>query len=463
MRRALALAAVLLAAVALVVLVVGAARDDDAYRVRAIFDNAGFVIPGYDVRVAGVRVGRVDDVEVTPDVRAALVLRIDDPAFRPFRADARCRVRPQSLIGERYVECEPTQPRAGAAAPPPALRRIDRGPGEGQYLLPVARTGTTVDLDLINDIMRRPYPERLSIILNELGTAVAGRGRDLDAVIRRANPALQEIDDVLAVLARQNRRLASLARNADTVLAPLARQRRRVGSAIDNVGQVAAATAERRAALEATVRKLPRFLAELRPTMARLGGLADQATPVLSDVGAVAPQVNTLVEELGPFSRSATASLESLGDAGARSIPAVRAARPLAADLADLGNSARPVGRTLGDVLESFQDNRGIERAMDFLFYTVAATNGYDAFGHYLRASLIVNQCSNYATAPVAGCSANFRSTSTTTTATAVTAAAPAAGRSATPGSAATGGAPATGGVDPEDAALLDYLFGRDG
>jgi hypothetical protein len=39
----------------------------------------------------------------------------------------------------------------------------------------------------------------------------------------------------------------------------------------------------------------------------------------------------------------------------------------------------------------------------------------------------------------------------------------PAAGRSATPRSAATGGAPATGGVDPEDAALLDYLFGRDG
>ena len=46
---------------------------------------------------------------------------------------------------------------------------------------------------------------------------------------------------------------------------------------------------------------------------------------------------------------------------------------------------------------------------MDFLFYGVAAINGYDAYGHYLRASLIVNQCSNYAVAPVAGCSANFR------------------------------------------------------
>ena len=67
MRRALALAAVLLAAVALVVLVVGAARDDDAYRVRAIFDNAGFLIEGEDVKVAGVKVGQIEDIEITPE------------------------------------------------------------------------------------------------------------------------------------------------------------------------------------------------------------------------------------------------------------------------------------------------------------------------------------------------------------------------------------------------------------
>ena len=34
---------------------------------------------------------------------------------------------------------------------------------------------------------------------------------------------------------------------------------------------------------------------------------------------------------------------------------------------------------------------------MDYIFYQVAAVNGFDAFGHYLRAGLIVNQCSSYA------------------------------------------------------------------
>ena len=83
----------------------------------------------------------------------------------------------------------------------------------------------TVDIDLIGNTMREPERERLSLILNELGTGLAGRGRDLNEVIRRANPALQETDKVLAILARQNTQLEQLAVNSDTVLAPLARDR----------------------------------------------------------------------------------------------------------------------------------------------------------------------------------------------------------------------------------------------
>ncbi len=63
---------------------------------------------------------------------------------------------------------------------------------------------------------------------------------------------------------------------------------------------------------------------------------------------------------------------------------------------------------TLRAVLESFRDTGGIERAMDYIFYQAAAVNGFDAVGHYLRAGLLVNQCTTYAVAPVAGCSAKF-------------------------------------------------------
>ncbi|HXS44880.1 MAG TPA: MlaD family protein, partial [Solirubrobacteraceae bacterium] len=198
MKRALAIAAVLLAASALVVLASGAGGDGGAYRVRAIFMNAFSVIPGEDVKIAGVKVGRVESLDVTLDQRAAVVLRIEKPGFKDFRADATCQIRPQSLIGEKFVECAPTQPRPPGAQLPPPLHKIEDGAGKGQYLLPVDRTAKTVDLDLVNNILRLPYRQRLRIILMELGAGVAGRAPDLNEAIRRAVPALRETDRVLA-------------------------------------------------------------------------------------------------------------------------------------------------------------------------------------------------------------------------------------------------------------------------
>ena len=49
---------------------------------------------------------------------------------------------------------------------------------------------------------------------------------------------------------------------------------------------------------------------------------------------------------------------------------------------------------------------------MQFLLYGATAANGYDQYSHYLRAALLVNLCSDYATSPRGGCSANFQEAS---------------------------------------------------
>jgi phospholipid/cholesterol/gamma-HCH transport system substrate-binding protein len=407
-RPAVAVAAVLLVA-ALVALVLVTRGEDEAYKVRAIFDNAGFVIPGEDVKVAGVKVGSVDDVQVTDDYKAAIVLRIDDEGYRDFRRDAECEVRPQSLIGERFVECTPTRTEGTGDELPPELEEIADGPGKGERLLPVQNTSRAVDLDLINNIMREPYRDRLSIILNELGVGLAGRGADLDAVIRRANPALKEVDEVLKILARQNDQLEQLAVDSDTIMEPLARERRHVASSIENMNAVAQATAERRGDLEAGIARLPVFLRELTPTMEQLGSLSEQMTPVLTDLGVAAPDINTFVEELGPFSEAATPALVSLGEAGEVGGPALQEALPVIKDTKKLAAQLKPVAKQLGDVLVDFQREDGIQRFLDYIFFQGTAVNGFDSFGHYLRAGLIVNQCTTYATQPTGGCSANFR------------------------------------------------------
>ena len=409
MKRIAAIVAVLLAAGALAFAITSAgAGGEDPYLVRAIFDNAGFLVHGEDVKIAGVKVGAVEDLDITDDFKAAVVLRIDNPGYQDFRRDATCIVRPQSLIGEKFVECEPTQKRAVGTEAPEALEKIDSGPGEGQYLLPVEQTEQSVDLDLINNTLRLPYRERLSLILNELGATVAGRGEDVRAVIRRADPALKELDKVLEILASQNKALQDLASNGDTILAPLARERRHVSGALASSAEVAQATAARGADFAQDIRKLPEALRELRPTMTRLGALSDEMTPVLADLHDAAPDINRMIIQLGPFSQAALPAVDSLGETAKIGTPAITAARPVIRDLRDLGAAIKPVALTARQLLESFQDTQGIERAMDYIFYQVAAINGFDAFGHYLRAALIVNTCSTYSIAPVPGCNANF-------------------------------------------------------
>src|SRR3712207_950957 len=114
MRRLLVITSVVLATGVVAVLGTGAGEEDAAgsYEVRAIFDNAFSLIEGEDVRISGVNVGKITKLDVTPDNRAAVVMRIDKEGFTDFRNDAKCTIRPQSLIGEKYVECSLTRPRA---------------------------------------------------------------------------------------------------------------------------------------------------------------------------------------------------------------------------------------------------------------------------------------------------------------------------------------------------------------
>ena len=390
--------------------------QDKAYKVRAIFDSAFSVIPGEDVRVAGVTVGAIDSLDVTKDNKAAVVLRIDQSGFADFRRDATCEIRPQSLIGERFVECTPTQPRAPGAQPPPALATVPKGQdGAGQHLLPVTRTGKQVDVDLLNNIMRRPFRERFAILLNEFGTALAGNGAELNRAIRNANPALLQTDRVLRILAQQNRVLADLARDSDTDLAPLARRRQQVADFIVKANETAQATAERRDALAAGFRLFPGFLRQLQPTLQRLGSFSDEATPVFADLRAEAPSLARFAKALGPFSEASIPAIESLGKTSDIGKVAVPKTLPITKDVAALAREAQPLAANLRATLESLRDTGGIEGLMNYIFFQVAAINGYDAAGHYLRAGLIVNTCSTYVVEPTAGCQAKFGNGADTT------------------------------------------------
>ena len=435
----------------IVIGIVRESTDDDTkehYFVRAIFDNASTLVAGEDVKVAGVPVGVISDLDVTGDKKAAVTLRIDDTDFTPWKTDASCKIGSQGLIGEKFVDCEPGSTQAQQ------LPKIQSGDGEGERLLSVQNTSSPVDLDLIGNIMRLPYRQRFAILLSEFGTGLAGRGGELNEVIHRANPALRETDEVLKILADQNRTLARLADNSDRVLGPLARERESFADFIVQANRTGEASAERRDDLRESIRLLPAFLRELRPLMADLEDFTDQGTPLLTDLNAAAPALGRLIRAQGTLSDASRDAFPSLGDALERGRPALIEARPLIRDLGRLGRQAAPVSVDLDELTKSLNETGGVERLNDLLYYLSLVSNGFDGLGHYLRAGLVTNVCSTYAVEQSPTCRSTFFDP-------AESASASASGRLAAAN--ADAGRQKGGGSVPPTGSLLQDLLGEGG
>src|SRR5271165_4599138 len=443
---AVAGAACILLLLAIVLLATSAGGSNGSYNVRAIFDDAGNLIPGENVKIEGVRVGAVTAVEPTPQAKAAVVMNIETPGFQDFRADASCTIRPQALIGEKYVDCLPTQPRVEGAPLPPPLKTIPSGQeGAGDRLLPVQNTSSPVDVDLLGDLSRLPERQRFTIILNELGAGLAGRGSDLREVIIRANPALQELDKVLAVLANENHVLAKLAVDSNTALAPLAAVREKFADFFVQSNTVAQATANQRGNLARNLQLFPKFLEELIPSMEKLARFADETTPVFTDLKVAAPGLNQTFTQLPAFSASSTVFYESLGKEAKANGAALVRTEPLLKQLKSLGSAAVPFTGNLSELFTSLRNTGGLERLLDFIFLGANAANGYDALGHFLRTEGVGTPCVTFAIqVRVSGCSRKLFNTGS-----------PSGSSSATSASASSASSASAAAIDPHTTSLV--------
>ncbi|MDX6720941.1 MAG: hypothetical protein QOJ63_3195 [Solirubrobacteraceae bacterium] len=396
-RRWLAVGLVLAVAAGATVATGEAGAGEQRYVV--VLDNAFGLTEGSDLRSAGVTVGRVQRLDVQRSTaRALATIVVSRPDFAGFRRDVFCEVKPQSLIGEYYMDCAP------GSSPQPAPDTI-----------PVEQTAATIPPDLVLDVLRRPARERFGLILSELGMGVAARGEDLRTTIRRGVPALRETDRVLRILADNRRTLRQLAGDADRVLARLAGNRRDVARFVREAGDTTAAAAQRKDELAATVKRLPGFLGELRPTLRDLGTAAARQAPALADLRTAAPDLTTLLRRLGPFADSARPAVRGLGRASQTGAAAVSDARSTVHRLRDLGTVATEPMRNLRFMLEDLDDrgravepNRlsptgagftGLEALLQYVFTQSQAVNIYDSKSYILKIGLLINQCSQYTNA----------------------------------------------------------------
>jgi ABC-type transporter Mla subunit MlaD len=416
-RRLLAVV-VIVGAAAAAVLLTGASEQKGKRTYKIVFDNAFGLTEGGDFRVAGVKAGKTSKFSITKDKppKAEVTAELTEPGFGDLRSDARCSTKPQSLIGEYYVDCQPGT-------------RGKKLPTDGTGTVGVKNTESTIPPDLVNDIMRRPYRDRLRLIINTLGAGLAGRPADLRDALRRAHPGLRETSRTLEILGRQNTIIENFIADSDTVVAELERNKQDVSRFIEEAGDAAEISATRRADIAASFRKLPGFLDELRPTMARLSEVADEQVPLLTDLQRAAPDLDTFFTRLGPFSEASRPAIRSLGRASRTGTRALREGQDEIAELKALAPLSAPTGKPLRQFLQTMDDRKraveddprgsrsappapdktaegtgftGFEAIWNYPFWQTLSLNAFDQVGHMLRVSLTVSKCAEYVNDPAA-------------------------------------------------------------
>jgi virulence factor Mce-like protein len=260
------------------------------YEVHAAFTSANNIKANSPVRVAGIDVGKVTDVQHAGDgEQAAIVtMRIDDHGL-PLHRDATMTIRPRIFLeGNFFVDVQPGSPSA------PRVR-------EGETL-PVNQTNTPVQLDQILTALQSDTREDLKNFLAGFDEALEGDGaRGFNRSIRFWEPAYRDSAIVNeATLGEQEGDLSGYIDGAGAVAAALGRDGAQLKSLITDLNITARAFAVRDERLSESIGELPRLLRTGRPALAALNDSL--------------PPLRRLVRDLRPGVRS--------------SLPAIKASRP---------------------------------------------------------------------------------------------------------------------------------------
>ena len=227
----------------------------------ALFADVSGLRTGDDVKVAGVRVGRVQEIEVTED---GARVRFEVEEDQPLLETTHMVMRYQNLLGQRYLAL---------------VQGEERGPElEDGATIPLRRTDPGFDLtELLNGF--RPLFQVLEPAdVNELATSLVkvlqGEGGTVEALLQQTaeltsfladrdevfGEVLTNLTPVLQNLAGQGTELRTTVRELKALMTGLARDRKSIGRSIDGVSQLVGATSEllreAREPAVATVRRL---------------------------------------------------------------------------------------------------------------------------------------------------------------------------------------------------------------
>ncbi|MDT7664858.1 MAG: phospholipid/cholesterol/gamma-HCH transport system substrate-binding protein [Pseudonocardiales bacterium] len=351
-------------------------RDDSQASVTAVFVDSSPLVPGNKVQLNGVEVGTISTITLVngqAHVRMSL-----DRSVLPLHTDATAKIQPVSLLGERFIALGQGSPSAPVLPEP--------------LVIPVTRTGSSVDLDQLLNTLNDPTSTALAAMVTTLGEGLAGQGDKAAQAFKALAPTLHQTDRLSTLLDQQNvvldHLIVSAQRNATAFAQPL-------DSLVTGAQQTLGVVAANRQAMNDTLVELPGTLTSARRTLTQLGNTADNTTDVLSGIRPLSDNLVQTSQELNDFADSGRPALRSMPDLLDRVNHMLDEARPVVDDLGPAASDLSSVSgsvRTLNDHL--FTHARGVPSELENVMTGAAnwamATSGYDGLSHYFRAAVVV-------------------------------------------------------------------------
>jgi phospholipid/cholesterol/gamma-HCH transport system substrate-binding protein len=283
------------------------------FELKAEFETAQAVVPGQGqtIRVAGIRIGDVEQVELEDGV-GVVTFGIDRDAV-PIYRNATVLMRPTTGLKDMFFELDPGTPGAGE------YRNGDT--------IPAANTAPDNNLDQILAGLDRDTRSYLRLLLVGAGEGVRGRGRDLGRVLAELGPINGDLRRLNSEVAGRSGDLASLINKLRLLSEATAGQdedlTRLVASSNATLGAAAAQSPD----LSRAVALLPGTLGEARHALDQLAGFANELRPTAAALRPFARRLPEIGSSLNDLSVSATPALRD------PIRPFIRAARIPTADV----------------------------------------------------------------------------------------------------------------------------------
>jgi phospholipid/cholesterol/gamma-HCH transport system substrate-binding protein len=270
-------------ATSLLVVTIGNISFAESTRYRAVFGDATGVADGDDVRIAGVKVGSVQEVEIYDRDKAIVTFEVR--ADRQLTESTHAAIRYRNLVGQRYIA-------------------LTQGPGSPTVLqagdtIPLPRTSPALDLTVLfngfKPLFEALTPADVNRLSYEIVTVFQGEGGTLESLLahtasvtttlanrdRIIGELITNLNEVMATLGNRDDELSDLLVKLRRFVSGLSQDREAILGSLDAVSALAVETADLATGIRPSLTEDIRELRKVAGTLDENKAEIDRALQVL--------------------------------------------------------------------------------------------------------------------------------------------------------------------------------------